>query len=125
MKEQRKRGFMSSLMKLSFVLLVVGLTVGLSLPSAHAQRLLFYNSGNGSGADGHIESSGFVTDHSYGAGSFGTWTQIAGDGFHLLFYNSGDGSGADGHVNQTGGFVTDHSYGAGSFGTWTHVVGRI
>ena len=78
MKEQRKMGFMRSLMKLSFVLLVVGLTVGVSLPSAHAQRLLFYNSGNGSGADGHIESSGFVTDHTYASGSFGTWTHVVG-----------------------------------------------
>jgi len=79
MKEQRKMGFMRSLMKLSFVLLVVGLTVGVSLPSAHAQRLLFYNSVDQSGADGHInQTGGFVTDHTYGAGSFGTWTHVVG-----------------------------------------------
>ena len=78
MKDLRKWGRMKSPTKLCCDLLVVSLILGASLPSAHGQHLLFYNSGSGAGADGHIESSGFVTDHTYAAGSFGTWTQIAG-----------------------------------------------
>ena len=112
------------------------LTVGALVPPAHAQgslNLLFYGSGDGSAADGHIDesigSSGFVTDHFYGAGSFGLgWTHVAGDGLgHLLFYGSADGSAADGHIDSGGGgFITDHSYPAGSFGSgWTHIAGPI
>jgi hypothetical protein len=111
---------MKNAMRISLALLMT-LTVGALFPPAHAvtpfYSLLFYDAGDGSGADGHIDDGGFTTDHSYGPGSFTTgWTHVSSAGytargFIKLFYDAGSGSAADGQVDAYGGgFTTDHTY---------------
>jgi hypothetical protein len=101
-------------------------------PPTLSDSRLFYNSGDGSAADGYYDSGlgQFVVAHTYAPGSFSAgWTNIAGDGAgHLFFCNSGDGSAADGHIDFIGGagFVTDHNYGPGfcsGFSGFTNIVG--
>jgi hypothetical protein len=87
--------------------------------------LLFYNQANGQGATGVLGSDGsFHTVTVWGAGAFGTWTNIVGAGNGaLLFYNQANRQGATGVLGSNGSFHTVTVSGAGAFGTWTNIAG--
>ncbi|MEV1203296.1 hypothetical protein [Microbispora rosea] len=89
-------------------------------------RILWYNSANGSGAIGKIDepSNSHVTLRTYPAGAFAPhWTHVVYVGNLILWYNSANGSAAIGTVDAIKGHVTLRTYPAGAFATnWTHVA---
>ena len=87
--------------------------------------ILWYNTANGSGSIGTIETSdSHVTLRSYPAGAFANnWTHVVSTGNRILWYNSANGSGAIGTIDSGNNHVTLRTYPAGAFASnWTHVV---
>ncbi|MFB7360337.1 N,N-dimethylformamidase beta subunit family domain-containing protein [Streptomyces gardneri] len=92
-------------------------------PSTNGQdALFFYNSVDQSGAVGLLGPDGFTTIRSWGPGTFGKWTLVAGTNAGWLFYNAHTGAAAIGTLRD-GSFAINRTYPAGSFSTgWSHIT---
>ena len=94
-------------------------------------RVVFYNSGNGNGSTGYIDSAGFHQQRLYVGGFQRGWTNIVGDGSGDMLFYSGPSAFAvqpsSGlYPGQTGVLNSDGTFGTAwtnyQFGHWTDII---